>query len=162
MDMHARTRAGPGAAAPPDIDALAAAEPPCGARFPRVLLMTPAGVALDVTHEAGRLLSAAHRAAAPRCADTGHCPADWALLCRHVGPCAARDDHDPAQAPGQTLTGREAEIVAQLRQGATNKEIARRLGIQEDTVKKHLQSVYGKLGVHRRALVLLRSTLPLP
>ena len=29
----------------------------------------------------------------------------------------------------------------------------------EDTVKKHLQSVFAKLGVHRRALVALR---PLP
>src|SRR6185437_15731779 len=45
-----------------------------------------------------------------------------------------------------------------LRQGLTNKEIARRLGIMEDTVKKHLQSVFGKLGVHRRALVMLRSS----
>ena len=54
------------------------------------------------------------------------------------------------------LTGRESEVVAHVRQGFTNKEIARRLGIQEDTVKKHLQAVFGKLGVHRRALVALR------
>jgi len=53
------------------------------------------------------------------------------------------------------LTDRQAQIVAHLRQGFTNKEIARRLGIQEDTVKKHLQAVFGKLGVHRRALVVL-------
>ena len=42
-----------------------------------------------------------------------------------------------------------------LRQGLTNKEIARSLGVMEDTVKKHLQSVFAKLGVHRRALVVL-------
>ena len=42
-----------------------------------------------------------------------------------------------------------------MRQGFTNKEIARRLGIQEDTVKKHLQAVFSKLGVRRRALVAL-------
>jgi DNA-binding NarL/FixJ family response regulator len=53
------------------------------------------------------------------------------------------------------LTDRQTQIVAHLRQGFTNKEIARRLGIQEDTVKKHLQAVFGKLGVHRRALVAL-------
>jgi LuxR family maltose regulon positive regulatory protein len=47
-------------------------------------------------------------------------------------------------------------VVAHVRQGFTNKEIARRLGIQEDTVKKHLQAVFGKLGVHRRALLALR------
>ena len=37
-----------------------------------------------------------------------------------------------------------------------HKEIARELGIMEDTVKKHLQSVFAKLGVHRRALVAMR------
>ncbi|HEU5295056.1 MAG TPA: response regulator transcription factor [Burkholderiaceae bacterium] len=54
------------------------------------------------------------------------------------------------------LTDRQNEIVAHLRQGFTNKEIAGRLGIKEDTVKKHLQAVFSKLGVHRRALVALR------
>jgi DNA-binding NarL/FixJ family response regulator len=54
------------------------------------------------------------------------------------------------------LTRREAEVVERLRQGFTNKEIGRELGIMEDTVKKHLQSVFAKLGVHRRGLVMLR------
>jgi DNA-binding NarL/FixJ family response regulator len=55
----------------------------------------------------------------------------------------------------ENLTKREQEIVAFLRRGLTNKEIARHLGIMEDTVKKHLQSVFGKLGVRRRTLLLL-------
>ncbi|HEU0199104.1 MAG TPA: helix-turn-helix domain-containing protein, partial [Burkholderiaceae bacterium] len=50
----------------------------------------------------------------------------------------------------RSLTRREREIVELLRQGFTNKEIGRQLGIMEDTVKKHLQAVFGKLGVHRR------------
>ena len=54
------------------------------------------------------------------------------------------------------LTKREKQIVGVLSQGLTNKQIARQLGIMEDTVKKHLQHVFGKLGVHRRSLVLLR------
>jgi len=54
------------------------------------------------------------------------------------------------------LTHREAEVVERLRHGYTNKEIGRQLGIMEDTVKKHLQSVFTKLGVHRRGLVMLR------
>ena len=60
-----------------------------------------------------------------------------------------------AQTGEQPLTGREAEIVQLLRGGLSNKEIARRLGIQEDTVKKHLLHVFAKLGVHRRAMVVL-------
>lgn len=59
----------------------------------------------------------------------------------------------------QALTPRELQVVALLRRGCINKEIARELGIMEDTVKKHLQSVFAKLGVRRRALVALR---PLP
>ena len=61
-----------------------------------------------------------------------------------------------ADAP-EALTPREVQVVELLRRGCINKEIARELGIMEDTVKKHLQSVFGKLGVHRRALVALRS-----
>lgn len=68
---------------------------------------------------------------------------------------AAAEPRDPAHG-GTTLTQREQQIVDLLRCGCTNKEIARRLGVMEDTVKKHLQSVFGKLGVHRRALVALR------
>jgi len=56
----------------------------------------------------------------------------------------------------EALTPRELQVVARLRRGCINKEIAQELGIREDTVKKHLQSVFAKLGVHRRALVALR------
>lgn len=55
----------------------------------------------------------------------------------------------------QALTPRELQVVALLRKGCINKEIAQELGIKEDTVKKHLQSVFTKLGVHRRTLVAL-------
>jgi DNA-binding NarL/FixJ family response regulator len=60
------------------------------------------------------------------------------------------------------LTPREQQIVDLLRRGCTNKEIANELGVMEDTVKKHLQSVFGKLGVHRRALVALQPQLSAP
>lgn len=56
----------------------------------------------------------------------------------------------------EALTPRELQVVALLRRGCINKEIAQELGIVEDTVKKHLQSIFTKLGVHRRALVALR------
>ncbi|MBF6022603.1 LuxR C-terminal-related transcriptional regulator [Lysobacter niastensis] len=58
----------------------------------------------------------------------------------------------------ETLTRRELQVVARLHRGCSNKEIARELGIMEDTVKKHLKSVFAKLGVRRRAMVILQAT----
>lgn len=57
----------------------------------------------------------------------------------------------------ETLTSRELQVVERLHRGSSNKEIARELGIMEDTVKKHLKSVFAKLGVRRRALVMLQA-----
>ncbi len=54
-----------------------------------------------------------------------------------------------------SLTRRESQVAALVRGGCMNKEIAQHLGITEGTVKKHLQNVFGKLGVHRRTLVAL-------
>lgn len=70
-------------------------------------------------------------------------------------PAAAR-----ATKASNVLSRREKEIVELLRQGLTNKEIARQLSIMEDTVKKHLQNVFGKLGVRRRTLVALNGCKP--
>jgi len=69
---------------------------------------------------------------------------------------AAKPLQSARSGTAHTLTRREQQIVELLRQGCTNKEIAHDLGVMEDTVKKHLQSVFAKLGVHRRALVALR------
>jgi DNA-binding CsgD family transcriptional regulator len=51
---------------------------------------------------------------------------------------------------------RERQILYQVQRGLINKEIGQHLGIEEDTVKKHLRNMYAKLGVHRRAQMLLR------
>lgn len=58
----------------------------------------------------------------------------------------------------ETLSRRELQVVARLHRGYSNKEIARELGIMEDTVKKHLKSVFAKLGVRRRALVIVQTS----
>lgn len=55
----------------------------------------------------------------------------------------------------EQCTDRERQIMALLLRGLTNKEIARHLGVVEDTVKKHLLHVYTKLGVRRRSLIML-------
>ncbi|RXK54775.1 response regulator transcription factor [Oleiharenicola lentus] len=48
------------------------------------------------------------------------------------------------------LTAREAEILSWVVQGKTNPEIGTILGIQLTTVKKHLESIFTKLGVENR------------
>jgi LuxR family maltose regulon positive regulatory protein len=62
----------------------------------------------------------------------------------------------PGCLPDDTLTEREAEIVAHLAQGASNKLIARRLGLTENTIKFHLRKVYAKLGVSSRKAAVAR------
>ena len=48
------------------------------------------------------------------------------------------------------LSPREAEVLALVSTGATNAEIAARLHVAPSTVKKHLDTIYRKLGVSRR------------
>lgn len=51
----------------------------------------------------------------------------------------------------ETLTERERQVLELLAQGLTNKEIAQRLVITTNTVKRHLKSIFEKLGVHTRS-----------
>lgn len=48
------------------------------------------------------------------------------------------------------ITLREYEVLECIDQGMTNKEIAARLFISENTVKTHLSSLYSKLDASRR------------
>lgn len=50
-----------------------------------------------------------------------------------------------------TLTAREREVLDLLAQGLANKEIAEKLVITTNTVKRHLKSVFEKLDVHTRS-----------
>ncbi len=51
---------------------------------------------------------------------------------------------------GFRLTRRELEIVSSIVDGYTNKEIAKRFSISEQTVKHHLTSIFEKVGVTNR------------
>ncbi len=48
------------------------------------------------------------------------------------------------------LTQREGEVLKQLANGLTNKEIAQSLGISYETVKEHVQHILRKVGVSDR------------
>ncbi len=52
---------------------------------------------------------------------------------------------------GHALTPREQEVLDRIVQGASNKEIARELGVAEVTVKLHMRRILQKLGVRNRA-----------
>lgn len=48
------------------------------------------------------------------------------------------------------LTARQREVLALLKQGLPNKQIAAQMGIKEVTVKLHLSRIFKKLGVSNR------------
>jgi DNA-binding NarL/FixJ family response regulator len=54
----------------------------------------------------------------------------------------------------QNLSKREREIVEWMRCGMTNKEIARKLGISDMTVKTHAHNIFNKLEVSGRVRLL--------
>lgn len=57
----------------------------------------------------------------------------------------------------EQLTGRELQVLQLITDGLTNQEIAERLVIAENTVKKHVNSIYSKLGVSHRAEAVARA-----
>ena len=66
-----------------------------------------------------------------------------------IHPRAARQLLGARQSvgPATGLTPRELEVLALVRGGLANKQIARRLGISERTVKAHLTSIFSTIGV---------------
>ncbi|MGZ8647865.1 MAG: response regulator [Solirubrobacteraceae bacterium] len=70
-----------------------------------------------------------------------------------------------AEVAGDPLTPREREVLALVGRGMANKAIARELGLAEKTVKAHVSSILGKLGVADRtqaALYAVREGLTRP
>ena len=102
----------------------------------------PKSLDIDKIFEAIRLIVAGHH----------YIPPD--ILTVVVGNHADMSgDHSPFDAlvREHKLTQREQEVLRLLVEGCTNKEIARRMDIQEVTVKLHLRNIYRKLGIKNRA-----------
>ena len=96
-------------------------------------------------------------ATAIRAAAAGQC---------HLDPAVAKILADSLRAPRpatDTLTARERDVLAQIASGATNRQIASRLGISERTARTHVSSILAKLGLTSRthaALWALQHGLP--
>jgi DNA-binding NarL/FixJ family response regulator len=66
-----------------------------------------------------------------------------------------REVREPARPLVEALTERETDVLRLLAEGRANKEIARALGVTEDTVKTHVRHILGKLGVQSRTQAAL-------
>ena len=56
-----------------------------------------------------------------------------------------------------TLTARETEILHMMSHGASNREIATRLGISYTTVRTHVRNLSGKLAAHSQLEVVMKA-----
>jgi RNA polymerase sigma factor (sigma-70 family) len=103
--------------------------------------MMEAGAAgyLDKKLRAGQLISAIRRAA------RGEFLFDKEQLER------ARRWREDVSRKWESLSDREREVLQMLTEGTKNKKIAASLGITLNTVEKHLENIYEKLGVTSRA-----------
>lgn len=72
-------------------------------------------------------------------------------------PAGAPFARDEAQAAALGLTPRELEILALMAEGLSNREIAARAFVSENTVKTHASRVLDKLGAARRTQAIQRA-----
>jgi DNA-binding NarL/FixJ family response regulator len=86
--------------------------------------------------------------AAVRAATDGHAPLDP----RVAGALLPGQQQTPV---ADLLSDREKQVLRLAAQGLANKQIARRLGISESTVKVHISSIFRRIGVRDRTSAAL-------
>ena len=114
----------------------------------KVLVLTTSGVSDDIV----RALDAGASGAILKSASN----ADLITAIRAVasGKSAISEDVQKmlrADPPIQNLTERQLQILNSVMRGFTNQDIARQLGIREDSVKEHLYNIFEKIGASNRA-----------
>jgi DNA-binding CsgD family transcriptional regulator len=55
------------------------------------------------------------------------------------------------------LTAREREVLALMAAGGSNRTIAAKLGLSPKTVNRHVENIFGKLGVSSRAAAVAKA-----
>jgi two-component system, NarL family, response regulator DevR len=83
----------------------------------------------------------------------GDLPASPRVVTSLYNYIASHQEEDQRMA-GADLTPREHQILEMIAEGLSNKEIARDLSLQQQTVKNYVRLVFEKLGVHSRLDVI--------
>jgi len=60
------------------------------------------------------------------------------------------------QTTAEVLTSRERQMASAVSRGLCNRAIAEEFGISEETVKRHLSNIYGKLALGGRVQLAIR------
>ena len=74
----------------------------------------------------------------------------WLVAPDPESPWQVEDEGEPVE----TLTPRELQVLEQLAEGLSNKGIAARLGISDQTVKFHVAAIAGKLHATSRTAIV--------
>ena len=121
----------------------------------RVLMLTSSDSADDVA----RAMSAGANGYVTK--NIGHHDLFTAIRDVHAGGSPVSSDKivdaNPRPSSASGLTPREVEVLGLLREGFTNAEIARLLGITTHTVKVHVAGIITKLGVSDRTQAVARA-----
>jgi LuxR family maltose regulon positive regulatory protein len=106
----------------------------------------------------GVLLRRAYaQAASPASMDREVLPFVGSLLSRWAARYAGSPVEQPSKHGSDTLTTRERDVLAMIRQGFANKRIARTLDISPETVKSHVKRIFSKLAVSTRTEAVSRA-----
>lgn len=74
-----------------------------------------------------------------------------------IAPDPSSNGGEPGESAVELLTPRELDVLDLLAQGLSNKAIATRLAISDQTVKFHVASICGKLGAANRTDAVRRA-----
>ena len=101
------------------------------------------GYLLKNTGRAGLLAAIRAAAAGQKLLD----PSVTGKVMERLAGLAAREEERATE----VISGREKEVLGLVAQGLTNKEIADKLVISENTARNHVSNILGKLGLSHRA-----------